>query len=177
MLRRSRYLSSSSALPSAIACQFLWYNKNIKIRNESIYIYEFSEKGLNFVGHFFDTQGNFKSWDCLKEQFSLPNHLKYRWFQIKHAIPNDWKQNLKMHNGNISNLLIENHHLIKKNHIYCLSKLDSRELYQIQITLKGAKVTSQTYYEKCFSNFKLDWKKIYLLKTSFYRYYVTSVSI
>ena len=68
-----------------------------------------------------------------------------------------------MHNGNISNLLIEDHHLIKKNHIYCLSKLDSRELYQIQITLKGVKVTSQTYYEKCFSNFKLDWKKIYLL--------------
>ena len=55
--RWSRYLSSSSALPSAIACQFLWYNRNIKIGNESIYIHEFSEKGLILLNIFLTLRG------------------------------------------------------------------------------------------------------------------------
>ena len=67
-----------------------------------------------------------------------------------------------MHDGSLENLLIQDHHLIKKNQILCLTKLNSNELYQIQITIKHEKPTSQSYFEKIFKNSNLDWKTIYL---------------
>ena len=42
-------------------------------------------------------------------------------------------------------------HLIKKNNLYCLNKLGSRELYQMQISEKYEKPTSQLYYESYFN--------------------------
>ena len=61
------------------------------------------------------------------------------------------------------NLLIQDHHLIKKNQIFCLTKLNSNELYKIQIIIKYKKPTSQSYFKKTFKNPNLDWKTIYLL--------------
>ena len=61
------------------------------------------------------------------------------------------------------NLCISDHHLIKKNNLYCLNKLGSRELYQIQISEKYEQPTSQLYYERYFNKFDFDWKLIYLL--------------
>ena len=43
-----------------------------------------------------------------------------------------------------------------------MNKLGSRELYQIQISKKYKKLTSQLYYEGYFHNFNFDWKSIYL---------------
>ena len=44
------HLTSTPVLPSAIASQAVWYNKNIKIDNKIIYLAEISETGLNCVG-------------------------------------------------------------------------------------------------------------------------------
>ena len=55
------HLTSTPALPSAIASQALWYNKNIKIDNKSIYLAEFSKKGLNCVGHLFNERQKLKT--------------------------------------------------------------------------------------------------------------------
>ena len=55
------------------------------------------------------------------------------------------------------------HNLIKKNQVYALSKLDSKELYKIKILLKFTKPTSQHYFEKHFSQSNIDWTKIYIL--------------
>ena len=51
----------------------------------------------------------------------------------------------------------------KKNNLYCLNKLWSRELYQIQISEKYEKPTSQLYYERYFNKFDFDWNSLYLL--------------
>ena len=59
------------------------------------------------------------------------------------------------------NLCIFDHHLIKKSNLYCLNKLRSRELYQIQISEKYKK--SQLYYERYFNKFDFDLKSVYLL--------------
>ena len=48
--------------------------------------------------------------------------------------------------------------MIKKNHVYCLSRLDSKDLYNLQITLKFTKITSQYYYETLFNQTDIDWK-------------------
>ena len=42
--------------------------------------------------------------------------------------------------------------------------LRSRELYQIQISEKYKKPTSQLYYEGYFNNFDFDWESTYLLQ-------------
>ena len=68
-----------------------------------------------------------------------------------------------MHDVNLENLLIQDHHLIKKNQILFLTKLNSIELYKIQIITKYKKPTSQSYFKKNFKNSNLDWKAIYLL--------------
>ena len=89
--------------------------------------------------------------------------MKFKWFQLIHALPREWKEAISMHDGSLEILLIQNHHLIKKNQILCLTKLISNELYKIQIIIKYKKPTSQSYFEKIFKNSSLDWKTIYLL--------------
>ena len=44
-----------------------------------------------------------------------------------------------------------------------MNKLNSATLYEILIDANNIKPTSQTYFENLFSNFKPDWKSIYLL--------------
>ena len=55
-------------------------------------------------------------------------------------------------------------HNDKKNQVYDLSELDSKELYKIQVLLKYTKPTSQHYFEKHFSQSNIDWKIIYILQ-------------
>ena len=50
----------------------------------------------------------------------------------------------------------------KQNNLYCLNKLGSRELYQIQKSEKYKKRTSPLYYVKYFNNFDFDLKLKYL---------------
>ena len=68
-IRWSKHLSSPVTLPSTVACQFIWYDKHIQIGNESIYLYNFLNRNLNFVGQLFDTDGKLKSWKCVNIQF------------------------------------------------------------------------------------------------------------
>ena len=44
--------------------------------------------------------------------------------------------------GNSINLAIQDHHLIKKYQILCLNKLDSNELYNIQLQFSENNYTS-----------------------------------
>ena len=59
-----------------------------------------------------------------------------------------------------------NHHLIKGNILLSLEKLNSKELYLIQLTRDFCKPTSQIYFEKHFNDSALDWRYIYILHPS-----------
>ena len=150
--RWSKYLSSPPSLPSSIASQFLWLNKDIKIDNKCVIFSNFSKNGINFVGQLFDSDGNLQCWEFLKEKYLFLKNRKLKWFQLIHALSREWKKATSMHDGSLKNLLIENHHLIKKNQILCLSNLNSNELCKIQILIKYKKPTSQLYFEKIFKN-------------------------
>ena len=78
-IRWGKHLSSPATLPSTVACQFIWFNKHIEIDNKSIYLYNFSNRNLNFVGQLFDTDGKLKSWDCVKHQFLLKNNMQFQY--------------------------------------------------------------------------------------------------
>ena len=77
--------------------------------------------------------------------------------------PSCLERNVLECGNNISDLIINEHHLIKKHQIYCLKKLNSRELYNIQAILKVEKPTAQAYFDKNFQNPELEWKDIYNL--------------
>ena len=62
--------------------------------------------------------------------------MKLNWFQLIQVLPREWKEAIPIHDGNLINLLIQDHHLIKKNQMPCLTKLNSNELYKIQIIVK-----------------------------------------
>ena len=160
--RWSKYLSSPPSLPSSIASQFLWLNKDIQIDNKCVIFSNFSNKGINFVGQLFDSDGKLHCWEFLKK-YLLSQNMKSKWFQLIHALPREWKEAISIHNGSLENLLIHDNYVIKKKQILCLTKLNSIELYKIQIIIKYKKPTSQSYFEKIFKNSNLDWKAIYLL--------------
>ena len=50
---------------------------------------------------------------------------------IKQTIPQKWKTLINQNPGNVSDLLIQDHHLIKEARILTLEKLTSKELYLI----------------------------------------------
>ena len=74
--------------------------------------------------------------------------MKFKWLQLIHALPREWKEAISIHDGSLENLLIQDHHLIKKDQILCLTKLNSNEPYKIQIIIKYKKPMSQSYIEK-----------------------------
>ena len=76
--------------------------------------------------------------------------------QLIHSILKKWKNTIK--NNRISeNLLFLNHHLIKYSILLSLEKLNSKELYLIQLIRDFSKPTSQICFEKHFNNCVLDW--------------------
>ena len=78
--------------------------------------------------------------------------MKILWFQLIHTLPREWKEAISMHDASLENLLIQEHHPVKKNQILCLTKLNNNELYKMQIIIKYKKPTSQSYFEKIFKN-------------------------
>ena len=158
----AKCLLRSPSLPSAIISQFLWFNSNVKIDNKSNFISYFANKRTNFVGQIFHENCKNKSRDCIKSEYNLESKLKHRWIQLTDALPKLWKDTFLNCIGNAMNLFIFDHHLIKKN-LYCLKKLGSRGLYQIQTSEKYEKPTLQLYYERYFNKFYFSWKSIYLL--------------
>ena len=147
----SQHLTVSPELPSSILATFLCYNKDILIHNKPIYFKHFSNNNLNYVTQPFYDTGNTKEWVKLKHKFNLNHNLCFNWMWLIHSIPQKWK-NIK-NNGISENLLFLNHHLTKCNILLTLKKLNSKELYLIQLTHDFCKPTNSV----------LDWKYIYIL--------------
>ena len=94
--------------------QILWHNKYIKIDNKTIFSSSLSAKGINFVGQLFQNNQQIKKWDELKTEFDLIEKEKFLIVQIIHALPISWKEILRNYTESINNLVIQDHHLIKK---------------------------------------------------------------
>ena len=151
------------SLPSAIASQVIWYNKCIKVDNKTLYNFKISRKDINYVGQLFKCDGKPKLWEELKNEFNLQDQLQFTYNQIMHSIPKSWKDAFIVNSEIIKNLIFEGHHLIKNHQIYCLNKLNSKEIYNILIESTDSKPSAQIYYKIFFQNSNLDWKTIYML--------------
>ena len=123
----------------------------------------FSERNTNFVGQLFKTDGSVKPWKQLHEEYGLANKLKFKWIQLIHSLPKPWIEQIFIDSENSISLAIQDHYLIKKHQILCLNKLDSKELYNIQLLANTLKPTSQSYFEKVFAGHDFEWDRIYIL--------------
>ena len=83
--------------------------------------------------------------------------------QLLHAIPKSWKYDLSDVKENIDNLVIPDHHIIRKHHMYFLNRFSSKEIYNFLIAQKEEQTSSRLYYQKKFRISNLDRKNIYLL--------------
>ena len=106
----------------------------------------FLKKNLNHIGDLFEKIGKMRSWEDLRGKLGLDDNKKFYCRQIIHAIPRAWKEMFLESRNSISDLIINEHQLIKKHQIYCLEKLNSRKLYHMQLILKVEKPTAQTYF-------------------------------
>ena len=57
--------------------------------------------------------------------------MQFQYWQVKHPIPQLWNDNIKNFAENLSNLSIQDHHLIKCRRIFNLEKINSRKLFKI----------------------------------------------
>ena len=67
-----------------------------------------------------------------KHRFLLKNNVRYQYRQIKHALPQHWKETIKQFAENLSNLYMQTY-----------------------------KPRCQSYHEKDFDNYDFNWKLIY----------------
>ena len=161
MLQWSSSFYTSSELSSCVLSNFLWCNKHILIEKKSIFFRDFSDKCLNFVYQLFDNNGNAKSWSSIKGEFDFSNISNLKWQQLIYALPPTWNKIIK-ETDNDDNLLLSNHHLIKKYILIGIEKLNSRQLYSLFVYTPPFTRTSQKYLELLQTE-SLDWKQIYLL--------------
>ena len=87
--------------------------------------------------------------------------MQFQYRQIIHALPQHWKETIKKFAGNLNNLYIQDHYLIKCNTIYNLEILNSRELYHMQYLLKNHKPTCHDYHGNNFEGYVFNQKLIY----------------
>ena len=80
-----------------------------------------------------------KLWEKLKIEFNLLGQMQFIYNQIIHYILKTWKDALTANLKNIKNLVFLGHRLIKNYQIYCLNKLNSKEIYSIVIESSDSK--------------------------------------
>ena len=90
--------------------------------------------------------------------------MYFQWAQLIHALFQIWKNKIKQNlTKNESNLLVPNHHLIKK----CLNRnirqtYGEGNIFNLDFVIQK-NPTLQSYFEKLFPNYTFDWKQIYFL--------------
>ena len=60
--------------------------------------------------------------------------MPYKWFQLLHAIPSQWKRIIKTTDESCTNIVYLDYHLVKNNRIVALEKLDSKNFYSLIIS-------------------------------------------
>ena len=71
LLNWSKFLSYDPSVPSTILSQYLWFNKHIKIGNNTVYFSHFPNDGISFIGNLVEINGKYKSWDTIKYEYNL----------------------------------------------------------------------------------------------------------
>ena len=92
----------------------------------------------------------------LKSEFSLSKNSYFNWIQLNNVISKAWKENLYKGDETFHDLTFSGHHIIKKYHIYSLSKGNSKELYSQQVCLKHLSNIFRNFFSKEQDRMEMD---------------------
>ena len=86
----------------------------------------FSDKKLNIIGQLFNDNRKIKPWEDIKIEFHLKDTQKIYWLKVNDALPKLWKDAILKDKGNAKNLVISDHHIVRKSEICSLNNLTSK---------------------------------------------------
>ena len=116
-------------------CLFSSFYKEID--SKVVYFRENSQiKKNNFLKDILDESGNIKTWKNILQQHKINKQIYFKWLQLIHTIPNYWEKEMVHDNGNCKNILHLNHHLIKNNQLHDFEKLNAKQIFPFQFSLK-----------------------------------------
>ena len=110
-----------------------------------------------------NTKNELKPWDKTKVTYELSDKSYFKRRQIINSVPKTWKKILKENQSDSSNLVLLDHQLLKNNRTLGIEKMNSKEIYSINISSKVNILTSRSYFEKKFPLYNFHWKNIYTL--------------
>ena len=150
-------------LPSIALSEHLWQNIFINIDYKQIFFKDFKNKGINFVVDLFNPNGVLYNWLDFKNKYILNDSLFLKWYQLCHAIPEQWKTMIRADAGRCLQNIFINEHLTFGARMLSISMLDSKTFYSIQVKNIFKAPTSQHALNNIFPNNELDWCSIYLV--------------
>ena len=98
----------------------------------------------------FNERQKLKTLDELKQEYRFLENKRFLFMQLLHAIFKSWKEDLFKVKENIHNLIIQDHHIIRKHRMYFLNRLSSKEIYNFLIAQREEEISSRLYYQKKF---------------------------
>ena len=151
---------------SSILNQRIWHNLLLKIDNKPYFFNDFARANLNYVYQLFNVNGSPKTWNEIKNEFNLDNRCYFKYIQIIHSLPSEWRVVLDgatefPENFNPTQGILQYTKLIP------IEKLISKQIYAILIRKRGHTPTSKLYYMTKFPSIENNWLKIYLLPRKF----------
>ena len=94
----------------------------------------------------------FKQWHDFKREYNLHESS---YFSI--SIPEWWKFIIEENFENATNLIINDHHLVKGSRVITLDRLTSTGIYSILISKAQNKPSSNIYLENLYNDYNTDW--------------------
>jgi hypothetical protein len=76
---------------NAILNQRIWHNFYLKIDNKPFHFREFSGANVNYIHQLVNADGSIKNWIQLKTQFNIENKHYFKYNQMIHSLPPDWR--------------------------------------------------------------------------------------
>ena len=98
----------------------------------------------------FNERQKLKTLDELKQEYRFLENKRFLFMQLLHAVPKSWEDDLFKVKENIHNLIIQDHHIIRKHHMHFLNRLSSKEIYNFLIAQREEQIASRLYYLKKF---------------------------
>ena len=136
----------------------IFYNKDIKINNKTIFFQEWYIKGITHINDLIDEQGNLYSWELFSEKFNIQNQ-SFRYLSLLHSIPRNWKKRIKESSQKLKNVDSEKIKVVKQ--VKKPSKLFYQEmLKKIATTPVKAQAKWNAYFEEDIGQ---EWKNYYTL--------------
>ena len=161
----SSFAHSEPLTVSSILSESIWHNRYIKIDNRVVSPKFFRMNQQLFFRNLFNSDGNFISWNCFKNRYSLSNNMFFKWLQLKSSLPRHWVNAIKIDLSNSDILCNFEPHVNFHARIISLDKLKSSVIYSRLVSKINKPPTSQEYYNNKFdlSRTTEAWRKIYLL--------------